>query len=77
MKTAGEGGPWGMALLASYLVNSDKHQSLADFLDQQVFAGNKGMEVKPAPEEVEGFNTYIESYKKGLAIEQAAVQNKD
>jgi len=35
------------------------------------------MEVKPAPEEVEGFNTYIESYKKGLAIEQAAVQNKD
>lgn len=77
MKTAGEGGPWGMALLASYLVNSSKHQSLADFLDQKVFAGNKGTEVTPTTEEVEGFNAYIESYKKGLAIEQAAVQNKD
>ncbi len=77
MKTAGEGGPWGMALLASYLVNSDKHQSLADFLDQKVFAGNKGTEVQPSTDEVEGFNAYIESYKKGLAIEQAAVQNKD
>ena len=77
METAGEGGPWGMALLASYLVNSSKHQSLADFLDQKVFAGNKGTEVTPTTEEVEGFNAYIESYKKGLAIEQAAVQNKD
>ncbi len=77
MKTAGEGGPWGMALLASYLVNSDKHQSLADFLDQKVFAGNQGTEVKPTPEEVQGFDAYIESYKQGLAIEQAAVKNKD
>jgi sugar (pentulose or hexulose) kinase len=77
MKTAGEGGPWGMALLASYLVNSEKHQSLADFLETKVFAGNKGTEVKPTQEEVDGFNAYIESYKKGLEIEQAAVKYKE
>lgn len=77
METAGEGGPWGMALLASYLVNSDKHQSLADFLDTNVFAGNKGTEIAPTPEEVEGFNTYIESYKQGLEIEKAAVKYKE
>ncbi len=77
METAGEGGPWGMALLASYLVNSEKHQSLADFLDEKVFAGNKGTEVAPEPREVEGFNAYIESYKQGLEIEQAAVKYKN
>ena len=77
METAGEGGPWGMALLASYLVNSERHQSLADFLGTKVFAGNKGTEVKPIQEEVDGFNTYIESYKKGLEIEQAAVKYKE
>ncbi len=77
MKTAGEGGPWGMALLASYLVNSEKHQSLADFLETKVFAGNKGTEVRPTQEEVDGFNAYIESYKKGLEIEQAAVKYKE
>ena len=77
METAGEGGAWGIALLASYLVNKKGAQSLADFLDQQVFAGNTGTEVKPTPEDVAGFDTYIENYKKGLAIEQAAVAYKD
>lgn len=77
METAGEGGPWGMALLASYLVNSEKHQSLADFLDTKVFVGNKGTEVAPEPREVDGFNAYIESYKQGLEIEQAAVKYKN
>ena len=76
MKTAGEGGPWGMALLASYLVNKQPQQSLADFLDEKVFAGNAGTEIKPDPAEVEGFNRYIESYQRGLAIEQTAVKNK-
>jgi sugar (pentulose or hexulose) kinase len=76
METAGEGGAWGIALLAAYVVNNDKNLSLADYLDQVVFAGNAGEEIKPTPEDVEGFNTYIENYKKGLAIEQAAVDNK-
>ena len=76
METAGEGGAWGIALLAAYAVNNDKKLSLADYLDQVVFAGNAGVEIKPTPEDVAGFNAYIENYKKGLAIEQAAVENK-
>ena len=76
METAGEGGPWGMALLAAYMVNNAGHLSLADYLDQQVFAGNKGTVVEPTAEDVAGFNAYIETYEKGLAIERAAVENK-
>ena len=76
METAGEGGAWGIALLAAYAVNNDKNLSLADYLDQVVFAGNAGEEIKPTPEDVAGFNAYIENYKAGLAIEQAAVDNK-
>ncbi len=76
METAGEGGAWGIALLASYLVNKKKEQSLADFLDDCVFGGNKGVEVSPTPEDVAGFNAWIENYKTGLEIEQAAVKYK-
>lgn len=76
MKTAGEGGPWGMAILASFLVNNKNHQSLADYLDNNVFAGNTGSEVKPDPADVDGFNKYIENYKKGLEIEKAATKYK-
>ena len=76
METAGEGGAWGIALLGAYLVNNDKKLSLPDYLDEVVFAGNAGVEIAPTPEDVAGFNTYIESYKAGLAIEQAAVCNK-
>lgn len=74
METAGEGGAWGIALLAAYAVNSKL--SLPDYLDLVVFAGNAGTEIAPTPEDVVGFNAYIENYKKGLAIEQAAVENK-
>ena len=77
METAGEGGAWGIALLGSYLVNNDKHQSLADFLDEKVFAGNAGVEIAPTAEDIAGFNAYIENYKKGIAIEKAAVANKN
>lgn len=76
METAGEGGAWGIALLGSYLVNNDKKQSLADFLDEKVFAGNAGVEVSPTPEDVAGFNVYIEKYKACLPVEEAAVKYK-
>ena len=76
METAGEGGAWGIALLGSYLVNNEKKQSLADFLDESVFVGDAGIEVSPTPEDVAGFNAYIESYKAGLPIEEAAVRFK-
>ena len=76
METAGEGGAWGIALLASYLVNNAEKLNLADYLDQKVFAGNTGVEIAPTAEDVAGFDAYIETYKAGLAIEQAAVANK-
>lgn len=76
METAGEGGAWGIALLASYVVNNGKKQNLADFLDEKVFAGNTGTEIAPAADDVEGFNEYIETYKAGLDIEKKAVEAK-
>lgn len=76
METAGEGGAWGIALLAGYLANNDEKLSLADYLDKKVFAGNTGVEIAPTAEDVAGFDKYIETYKAGLAIEKAAVENK-
>ncbi len=74
MKTAGEGGPWGMAVLASYML-AENGESLADFLDHQVFAGETGETVEPDPEDVKGFDAYMEVYKKGLKAEAAAVES--
>ena len=76
METAGEGGAWGIALLAAYAVNNAQNQTLADWLDAKVFAGNTGVEIAPTAEDVAGFNRYIENYKAGLAIEKAAVEAK-
>lgn len=76
METAGEGGAWGIALLAAYLVNNAKKLNLTDYLDECVFAGNTGVEIAPTPEDVAGFNAYIENYKAGLPIEEAAVRSK-
>ena len=76
METAGEGGAWGIALLASFLVNNPDKMSLADYLDKIVFAGDAGISVAPTPEDVTGFNAYLATYKACLPIEQAAVDHK-
>ena len=73
METAGEGGAWGIALLASYMVHHENGESLADFLSEKVFAGETGTKVLPDPEDVAGFDTFIERYKNGFPIEKAAV----
>lgn len=75
METAGEGGPWGVAILASYMVHRAEGESLAEFLDSKVFGDDQGTEISPEPEDVKGFEEFMERYKKGLAIEQAAVEN--
>lgn len=75
METAGEGGPWGIALLASYMLNKESDETLAHYLSEKVFAGNKGTSMDPDPEDVKGFETFIERYKKGIAIEKAALEN--
>ncbi len=77
METAGEGGAWGIALLAAYQVNNPHKLSLPDYLDQVVFVGNEGVEIAPKEEDVMGFNAYIKNYMTGLGIEQAAVQCKE
>jgi len=77
METAGEGGAWGIALLAGYMVNNVGQETLADWLDHCVFAGDKGVEIVPTADDVAGFDAYIEAYQQGLAIEKAAVENKE
>ena len=74
LKTAGEGGAWGIALLASYLVNSNG-VSLQDFLSQEVFASSEASVISPTREDIEGFNSFFAYYKKGLAVERSAVEN--
>ncbi|MNJ32957.1 Xylulose kinase [compost metagenome] len=75
MSTAGEGGAWGMALLASYMKNKDEKESLDDFLEHKVFKDVQGQEISPDEADVKGFEAFIERYRSGLAIEQAAVDH--
>lgn len=76
MSTAGEGGAWGIALLASYLINKKDGEDLADFLDENVFKGNEGSTLAPEAEGVKGFNAFMDRYMKGLGIERAAVESE-
>lgn len=73
METAGEGGAWGIALLASFTANREEDESLEEYLDKKVFVGNSGVEVEADEKDVEGFELFIDRYKQGLAIEQAAI----
>ena len=74
MKTAGEGGPYGMALLASYMANKGG-MTLPDYLDKYAFANAKSVTLEPSESDVEGFNKYMERYTKGLAVEVCATEN--
>lgn len=73
METAGEGGPWGMALLASYLIKKENGEELQDYLSNKVFAGNAGISEEPDAKDAEGFEAFIENYKKGVTVEKEAV----
>lgn len=75
MKTAGEGGPWGMALLAAYLVRKEKGETLDSFLRNKVFAESSPSVIYPDPDDRAGFDSYMEGYRKGLAVERCAVEN--
>lgn len=75
METAGEGGPWGMALLASYMVHKEDGESLQEYLSKKIFGEDAGTCMEPIEKDVEGFEIFAERYKKGIAIEQAAIQN--
>ena len=74
LKTAGEGGAWGIALLAAFMIRENKAVALPNFLSE-VFAGSMGEAVQPDPKDMEGFKKYFNRYLKGLAVERAAVDN--
>ena len=75
MKTAGEGGPWGMAILAAYRVRREAGESLGDYLKNKVFAGTEGRTVAPDAEDAAGFAAYLAKYQAGLAAEKAACES--
>ena len=75
METAGEGGAWGIALLAAYMKEKKNGESLGDYLNNRVFAGEKGETLAPDPEDVKGFDAFLARYTEGLAIERAAVEH--
>ena len=74
METAGEGGAWGIAVLAAFLAEKKDGQSLGEFLNEEIFAGNKGIKMDPVAEDVEGFEKFMEKYMKNLPAEKAAVE---
>jgi len=76
METAGEGGAWGIALLAGYVINNAEHLSLADYLDRKIFAGMPVSEIAPTPEDIAGFNAWLAQYRACLPVEEAAVRCK-
>ena len=73
METAGEGGAWGIAILASYLDHANF--SLPDYLDEYAFSDSSSYMYTATDEERKGYDKYLERYKKGLAIERAAIYN--
>lgn len=75
MESAGEGGAWGIAVLAAYMQWKEEKEQLNEYLANKVFADAKSTTIAPDPEDVAGFQIFIERYKKGLAIERAAVEN--
>ena len=73
MKTAGEGGPYGMALLAAYRIRG-KGLSLEDFLEEKVFKDAEGSRMDPLENEVKGFKVYLDRFLKGLDVEKSAIR---
>ena len=75
METAGEGGAWGIAVLAAYMQNRADGEALSHYLNETVFAGNKGSKMEPDAEDVAGFDAFIRQYTAGYPMEKAAVES--
>jgi len=76
METAGEGGPWGMALLAAYRANKAEDQTLEAYLNEKVFASANAVQEAPDTEDVSGFNAYTERFQQAMEAEKAAAAMK-
>lgn len=75
METAGEGGAWGIAVLALFAKAKEAGETLDEYLNNKIFAGEEGMTVEPDAVDVEGFTKFMESYVKALPAERAAIDN--
>ena len=75
MATAGEGGPWGVAVLAAYTLNKADNQRLEDYLEKEVFANQKATVLEPEEFGKDSFASYMERYKDVLLVERAAIDN--
>ena len=74
METAGEGGPYGMALLSAYMLWHEEGESLPDYLDNKVFAGAKSSTLTATQEDIDGFNAFLARYQKALPLERLATE---
>ncbi|MDE7158873.1 MAG: FGGY-family carbohydrate kinase [Clostridiales bacterium] len=75
MKTAGEGGAWGMAVLAGYLLTKRNKETLEEYLAERVFKGQEGVTLAPDPADVAGFEEFTKRYVKGLPVVREAVHS--
>lgn len=73
MDTASEGGPWGMAVLAAYMLDRNEGESLGDYLNHKVFAGQSGTTIAPDARDVAGFDTFVENYQACFPAQHGAV----
>ena len=74
MDTAGEGGAWGIAILADYMLHKSQDETLDHYLSERVFADKADIRVEPDEKDVQGFEQFMKLYRAGLAIERAAVE---
>lgn len=77
MNTASEGGAWGIALLAAYLIDQQPQETLGDYLDQRIFAHLDGDTLNATPEDITGFQKFMKHYRAGLRVEKAAISAMD
>ncbi len=74
MESAGDGGPYGMALLAAYMVMRGEGETLGDFLEKRVFASARKTVLDPQPEDMAGFDAYMKDFRLALGVERTAVE---
>ena len=77
MDTASEGGPWGMALLAAYVISKKEGETLADYLNDRIFASQSGQTLEASQEEICGFETFMERYRRGIPAERSTIEAMD
>lgn len=74
MQTAGEGGPYGMALLGAYLLWKEENETLEDYLDNKVFADAQSVSLSATKEDIDGFNRFLKTYKNAFPVEKTATE---